>query len=115
MQVKGIGSFVRVLLAVKLVGSQEIVYGVWLGVRDDDLRLAWEAWFSDAYRGLEFDGHLANAIAPWGDATLGAEVTARVLVDDELPYVVTSSNETIARMLSQEWPAADVLVGLPRD
>lgn len=113
MQVTGIGSFVRVLLPIRLVGDQEIVYGIWLGVREVDLRQAWEAWSSETYGDLQIDGLLANAIPPWGKAMLGAQVTARVLARDELPYVVTSSNETVGRMLSQEWPAADVLVDLP--
>jgi hypothetical protein len=111
---RGIGQFVRVLVPVRLTGGYSIRFGAWLSVSQDDARHAWEIWDAPAYKDLQISGYLANALPPWGKGVLGASATGRVRADDELPYLVASTNELLARILAREWPHEDVLAALPK-
>jgi hypothetical protein len=110
---RGIGQFIRVLLPVRLSGGYDVRYGTWLSVSEEDARRTWERWDQPSYVDLELSGFLANAIEPWGKGLLGAEAQARVLKQDELPYIVGSSNELLARVLKTEWPHEEVLASFP--
>jgi hypothetical protein len=111
---RGIGQFIRVLLPVRLSGGYDVRYGTWLSVSEEDARRTWEEWDQPSYVDLELSGFLANAIEPWGKGLLGAEAQAKVLKQDELPYIVGSSNELLALVLKTEWPHEDVLDSFPR-
>jgi hypothetical protein len=111
MQVKEVGSFVRVLLPVRLSGGYTVTFGPWLSVHPDDLRHVWEVWWSAQYRGLKLGGYLANSIPPWG--LLAAPCTAEVLNPDHAPYLTDSAEKTLARVLREEWPHDPVLSALP--
>ena len=52
MQVEGAGSFVRILVPIKLTGGHTTTYGAWLSVHPEDLRRAWEVWTTPAYKEL---------------------------------------------------------------
>jgi hypothetical protein len=111
---RGVGQFVRVLLPVRLSGGYDVRYGTWLSVSSEDGRRAWEVWDKASYLDLELAGFLANAIEPWGKGLLGAEARAKVRKQDELPYIVSSSNELLALVLNKEWAHEDVLDSFPK-
>jgi hypothetical protein len=101
MQVPDVGSFVRVLLPIRLTGGFSLTYGLWLGVSPSDLRSTFDVWNDPSYPDLRLTGRLANAVLPWG--LLGAPVATVVRHPDETPYCATSSDETLNRILSDEW------------
>ena len=111
---RGMGQFIRVLLPVRLSGGYDVRYGTWLSVTAEEARRAWEMWEQPNYVDLELSGFLANAIPPWGDGLLGAQAQARVRKQDELPYIVASSNELLSLVISKEWPHADMLDSFPK-
>ena len=111
---RGIGQFIRVLLPVRLSGGYEVRYGTWLSVSEEEARRSFETWDQASYLDLEISGFLANAIPPWGEALLGVHARARVRKQDELPYVVASSNDLLALVLSKEWLHEDVLDSFPK-
>jgi hypothetical protein len=113
LQVQGIGAFVRALLPVHLAGGQMLTFGLWLGVRPEELKTLWEIWESPEYLGHEFQGWCANAVPPWKQAVLAAPVIARPRKQDELPWVVSSSSELMQAILEREWPHEEILPGLP--
>lgn len=113
LQVQGLGSFVRALLQVRLEGGDTVTYGLWLGVRPEELRRLWEIWNEPAYLGHEFEGWCANAIPPWKEAVLAAPVIARAIKPDELPQVVRSEHPVMVELLERDWPHDLILDGLP--
>jgi len=62
---------------------------------------------------LVVGGQIANAVPPWRDEMMGRPCTARVLVDDQIPYVVASTDALVARILTGSWPAATIVASLP--
>lgn len=113
LQVQGLGSFVRALLQVRLEGGDTVTYGLWLGIRPEELRSLWEIWNEPAYLGHEFEGWCANSIPPWKEALLAAPLRARAVKQDELPQVTGSEHALMAELLEREWPHELVLSGLP--
>ena len=111
MMVPTVGTFVRSLLPVRLTGGHTVTFGVWIGVHPDELQRAFAIWWEPAYADLRLDGRLANALPGWG--LLATQVDAAVLDVDETPYVVRSSDPTLDRVLSDEWPHDEVLSRLP--
>ena len=69
MQVQAVGCFVRILIPVRLTGGYTVTYGAWLAVSPEDLRHAWEVWWTPAYRDLRLTGVLANRLPAWEDQT----------------------------------------------
>ena len=106
-----IWAFVRSLLPVRLTGGYTVTLGVWIGVHPDDLQRAFATWWEPKYMNLHLVGRLANSLPGWG--LLGAHVDAAVLNADETPYVVSSSDSTLASVLTDEWPHEEVLSRLP--
>ena len=106
MEVPGAGSFVRALLPVRLTEGFSATFGVWLQVSEDDLRAAFEVFWSPDYPDLQLDGFLANAIEPWD--VLGAPVRASVRDPDALPYCTTSDHPTLRQVMTQEWPHSPI-------
>jgi hypothetical protein len=109
MQVEGVGSFVRILVPVKLTGGFTVTYGAWLGVDSKDLRHAWEVWLEPSYASLRLEGVLANMLPAWESQTYVKPVEAAVLNPEHVPYAVSSSDEFMQRVLEAEWPHELVL------
>ncbi|PPK94106.1 hypothetical protein CLV92_1082 [Kineococcus xinjiangensis] len=104
MEAPGPGSFVRVLLPLRLDDGTSVTYGTWLAVRSDEMRRAFTVWLEPAYVDLRLEGHLANDIAPGG--VLGAEASALVRDEDHTPYLHASTHPLLNRMITQTSPAA---------
>ena len=111
LEAREIGSFVRALLPVQLSGGYTVTYGVWVGVPSDELRRAFDVWFTPDYPDLVLDGLLANAVQPWG--LLGAEVRTEVRDADATPYCCSSPSADLAGVLRTVWPHEEVLPYLP--
>jgi hypothetical protein len=109
MQVQGTGAFVRVMLPIQLTDGYTLTVGTWLAIDPAKLNEVWEIWDTNRYKDLSLDGYLANSIAPWGQALLGAPATARVRNPAENPYVDSSPDPTLQRVLSEQWPHNEVL------
>ena len=111
MQVEGVGSFVRILVRVKLTGGYTTTYGAWLSVHPEDLRRAWEVWTIPAYKELRLQGVLANILPGRLAETYRKPVEAAVLNADHAPYAVDSPDEFMSRVIQDEWPHEVILLG----
>ena len=109
MQVRGVGAFVRVLVPVNLTGGYSVTFGAWLGVEPAALRRAYEVWWKPEYLELRLDGVLANMLPPWEADTYPRPLEAAPRVMDEVPYATVSSDETVTRILTEQWPHQPVL------
>ena len=107
LQVPGIGSFVRALLPVSLMGGHTVTFGLWLAVSPDDLQRAFREWWAPSYANLVLDGYIGNDIASFD--TLGRPARARVIDADATPYIVESSDEVVDRLLHKTWEHGTVL------
>jgi len=114
MAVRDVGAFVRVLLPIRLTGGYTITVGCWLAVHPDDLRRAWDVWWKPQYADLRIDGYVANAIPPWDQATLAKAASAVVKDAEQVPYLVSSPDELLSRILEQQWPHEEILGVLDR-
>jgi hypothetical protein len=112
MQVQGIGAFVRVLLPIRLSGGYSIRVAVWLGVHPTDLRHAYEVWWAPEYVDLRLEGRLATAVPPWGDEVFGKPASAIVRDPDQLPYLSSTTDSMLTRVLAEEWPHEEILAAL---
>jgi hypothetical protein len=90
-----------------LTGGFTVRFGVWLAVHPDDLQRAFRVWWEPQYRGLVLDGWLANDLPFFGLQATAAQ--ARVLDDAATPFVVDSSDESLTRVLTKEWPHQELL------
>jgi hypothetical protein len=108
LAIKDIGFFVRVILPVKLTDGYGVHFGTWLEVHSEDFRTAWQQWNFPEYKDLAIDGYVANDIAPWGKIP-HALVKATVVDMAEVPYLTSSDNEAISKILADTWPHDDVL------
>ena len=109
MQVQGIGSFVRILVPVKLTGGYTVNFGAWLSVHPNDLRHAWEVWREPAYKELRLQGLLANMLPGWEDETYIKPLETAVLDNEQVPYAVDSTDEFMRKVLLDEWSHESVL------
>jgi hypothetical protein len=106
--------FVRVLIPVHLDDDSSVTFGGWLEVSHEDMVRVFRTWWSDAYRELRVEGRLANALPPWGAAVLGRAGAAEVLIDSQIPYVVSSTDPLFVDVLTGRHDAASVRAALPR-
>jgi hypothetical protein len=106
-----LGGFVRALLPVQLTGGHTVTFGVWVGVHPDDLRRAFETWWTPEYFHLRLEGRLANALPAW--EVLGVPVTLAVKDPEATPYCVGSSSQGLHSVLTNEWDHERILAGLP--
>ncbi len=106
--IKNVGFFVRVLLPVQLTDGFSVAIGTWLEIDADDFRKAWQTWNFPEYADLSFEGYVANAVAPWG-AFPHALVRALVRDADQVPFLASSDDPTITRILGETWPHSEVL------
>ncbi|HVQ88768.1 MAG TPA: hypothetical protein VMT88_11380 [Actinomycetes bacterium] len=111
MMVPELGAFVRVLLPVHLTDGYTVTFGAWLGVHPDELHRAFGVWWEPEYSDLALEGRLANALPKWG--LLAVPAVAAVQNPDETPYIVGSSDPTLTRVLTDEWPHRDILDAIP--
>jgi hypothetical protein len=108
LAVKDVGFFVRVLLPVRLTDGFAVDFGTWLEVDAEDFRLAWQTWNFPEYSDLAIEGYVANEIAPWGELP-HALVKAAVRDPERVPYLASSDDPLIARILTETLPHAEVL------
>jgi hypothetical protein len=113
MQVKDLGSFIRILVPVKLTGGYTVTYGAWLSVASEDLKRTWEVWNDPAYADLRISGVLANMLPGWERETYVKPLETAVLNVDFVPYAIASSDDFMRRILQEEWPHEEVLAALP--
>jgi len=111
MSIEGVGSYVRVLVPVRLTGGYSVTFGVWLEVPETEMHRAFTVWFAPEYDGLTLSGRLANELSPW--AVLGAPLTVNVRDPQHTPYAASSDDASLAGMLSDEWDHELVLSALP--
>ncbi|MFI5258837.1 MAG: DUF2199 domain-containing protein [Candidatus Limnocylindrales bacterium] len=106
--IKNVGFFVRVLLPVQLTDGFGASIGTWLEVHPDDFRKAWQTWNFPEYSDLAIEGYVANTIAPWGQFP-HALVRAVVRDVDQVPYLASSDDPQISKILGDTWPHPEVL------
>lgn len=111
MLVPNAGAFVRALLPVRLTAGHTVTFGVWVGLHPDDLRRAFDTWWTPEYKDLRLNGRLANAPPAWD--VFGVPVTLAVTDPDSAPSCVGSSDNDLQAMLTKEWDHETVLAGLP--
>jgi hypothetical protein len=111
MMVPTVGSFLRVLLPVQLSGGYTVTFGAWLGVHPDDLKRAFSVWTAPDYVDLRLDGRLANALPAWD--VFAAPAAAAVRDPEHTPHIISSSDEVLSRVLTEQWPHEEILDGLP--
>ena len=113
MQVKDLGSFVRILVPIKLTGGYTVTYGAWLSVDSASLRRAWEVWEDEnSYKELHLRGVLANMLPGWEDETYVKPVEAAVIDTEHTPYAVDSPDDFMRRVLKDQWPHEFVLAAI---
>ena len=112
MQVRDVGSFVRILVPVKLTGGYTVTYGAWLSVRPEDLRHAWEQWWAPTYGSLRLNGLLANMLPGWESESYVKPLEAAVLDVEQVPYAVDSTDKFMRHVLQDEWPHEAVLAAV---
>lgn len=106
-----VGAFVRALLPVRLTGGHTVTFGVWVGLHPDDLRRAFDAWWTPDYDQLKLDGRLANVLPGWD--VFGAPVALAVTDPNATPYCVASPDPGLNSVLTTEWDHDPVLSELP--
>ncbi|MFI6321025.1 DUF2199 domain-containing protein [Nonomuraea sp. NPDC050556] len=109
LRVDGHGCFIRCLLPVHLSGELTLMLGTWMRIGADDLERTHAVWDEPAYADLVLSGTLANAIEPWGEELLGADLTAVVRNEDEIPYADASNNPLLSQVMHTVWNRDDVL------
>jgi hypothetical protein len=112
MAVKDLGSFIRILIPVRLSRGYSVTYSAWLSVYPDDLHKAWEVWTVPEYEQLRLQGVLANKLPPWETETYIKPLEAAVLNVEHTPYAVDSSDGFMRRLLQEEWPHEQVLAAV---
>lgn len=113
MAVRDLGSFVRILIPIKLSGGYTVTYSAWLSVPPDDLRHAWEVWTdNEKYPQLRLRGFLANMLPVWEDDTYTKPLETAVIDPDHTPYAIDSPDDFMHRVLHNEWPHELVLAAI---
>jgi hypothetical protein len=103
-----------VLVPIRLTGGYTVTFGAWLGVHPDDLRRAFDVWWTQDYTGLQLEGRLANMLPPWESDTYARPLVAVVPNPDEVPYADSSSDESMQNVPGREWPHDAVLAAIAR-
>ncbi|MFN3192853.1 MAG: DUF2199 domain-containing protein [Aureliella sp.] len=103
LQVPGYGSYVRVLIPIRITGLEAMTYRVWLEVLPDELLRAWEVWEQPEYRELKLKGVLANQLKGWPASVLNQDMVVAVKNTAEIPIAIGSSNLTLNSILTNEW------------
>ncbi|MET8039868.1 DUF2199 domain-containing protein [Micromonospora sp. NPDC005215] len=109
LTVRGHGSYLRVILPIRIDDGRTATFGVWVAVSEEDFYRVRDTWASESYSSLRFTGLLTNAIQPWGDQIVGARVEIAVIYPDAIPHVVSSSQPLLREVLQRPQPTQDVL------
>ena len=109
LAIKNVGFFLRVLMPVQLTDGFSVNFGTWLEIHADDFRKAWQTWNFPEYADLEIQGYVANAVEPWKEFP---HELVRAVVRDvaQVPYLASSGNALVTKILGDTWPHADVLL-----
>lgn len=107
----GARGFVRSLLPVSL-DHGSVRFGIWLEVPAEQADEAIRVWDAPAYTSLVFNGTVANLLAPWNDALLGATAIARPRSQNDLPFVDDGA-DIVRSLLDDTWAREDVVAALP--
>ena len=99
--------FVRALLPVRLSDGHEFHFGVWLETQEETAKALWTNWERPEYSAMRFEAVLANSVPPWNESILGAQCMAAVRVQNQLPYVESSTQPQLAEVLAMRWARAD--------
>ena len=75
---------------MRLTGGYTINYAAWLAVYPDDLRRAWEVWWTPAHADLRLAGILANKLPAWEAETYGKPLVAAVGIPTPRPTRLTA-------------------------
>ena len=113
LEVEDAGCFVRVLLPIRLSEGFQLTLGTWLQVEFEDLERTLDVYRMPGFHELVLSGTLANAVPPWGGLVLDAPATAAILNENDVPYVMSSTDPLLSRVLQEEWPHDDVLSAFP--
>jgi hypothetical protein len=108
LAIKDVGFFLRVILPVQLTDGFSVNFGTWLEISAEDFRTAWQTWNFPEYKDLEIEGYIGNEIKPFSEFPHGL-VKATVRKMEEVPYLTSSRNEVISRILTETHPHAEVL------
>lgn len=111
LMVQNVGCFVRALLPVQLTGGYAVTFGVWVAIREEDLRHAYETWWTPTYADLTIDGYLANDLLPFGLG--GRPVRIEVRDENTLPECTSSTDPELAHVMHTTWDHRTVLDALP--
>lgn len=111
LMVQHVGCFLRALLTVQLTDGYSVTFGVWVAVRQEDLRHAYDTWWEPGYASLAIDGILANDIPPFGLGGRAVRVEARD--ENALPECTSSPDPELAHVLHATWDHRTVLDALP--
>jgi hypothetical protein len=68
-------------------------------------------WWQPEYVGLRLDGVLANVLQARG--LLAARVSLAVRDPEQTPYCTDSPDPLLSRVLTDQWPHAEVIDALP--
>ena len=109
LAIKNVGFFLRVLMPVQLTDGFSVNFGTWLEVHAEDFRNAWQVWNFPEYAELEVQGYVANSIEPWKQIP-HALVRATVRDVVQVPYLTSSENQLVTKILGETWPHPDVLL-----
>src|SRR5207249_5018434 len=99
LSVRDVGSFVRVMVPIRLTGGSSVTFGAWLGVSPEDFERARVGWWEPSYASLRLEGLLANALPPWEAETYGRRLVTAVLDPDQLPVATGTDDPDLHRVL----------------
>ncbi|RMI44476.1 DUF2199 domain-containing protein [Actinomadura harenae] len=111
---KDVGNFLKVRLPIRLDDGRTVVYLLWVYLRAEVADELVRRVNDSDIEGFRFEGLLCNTVEPWGEDVLRAPVVLggqRVNPDGSLRYseILESSDPLLSRILTETWPAEDVL------
>lgn len=83
-----------------------------VSIHPDDLRRAFDIWWTDEYRLLELRGLLANIFPSWEATTFAKPLEAAVRDPDAVPCAQRSEDPVMQDVLEREWPHHEVLAAI---
>ncbi|XZE36948.1 DUF2199 domain-containing protein [Pirellulaceae bacterium SH501] len=112
LEVEGVGSYIRIVIKVRVKNAEPVTYRVWLEVFPEDLLRAWEIWNSPAYNLIKMKGVLANRLAGWSETILHQMLEVEVQAPNELPVAVASPHAELNKIITSEWDESVVLTAI---
>ncbi|MGW5128472.1 DUF2199 domain-containing protein [Streptomyces sp. NPDC004069] len=111
-----LGAFARALLPIGLDDGRTATVGVWVSVEREVFAHIVRVGRGELdFDEMQFDGWLANELAPWGKEILGRPVSAGVRIPTHgrrcMPHINSSPDTFVTRVLTQRWAARDIMTG----